>query len=144
MLKASKVQSTLDMKTVGDLLAGYDHVAQVYKKNIKKQLFRRDVGELAALTVGQVEDELRYFKEDLNKRYWYRSWIIANGHRAVAVDAEAVKRAVGAVAGNRMMANRINKQIEEARLDAIALDVLRPSKRPLGELYAELKEKVLA
>jgi hypothetical protein len=143
MLKARKVQDTLSMKSVEDLLAGYDHVEAVYKQHLHKQLFHRSVSEAAVLTARQIEEELSYYKNELGRRFWLNSWLMAQGMRAAACDADALKQAVRNVAGNRMTAARVCRQIEDARLDAVALEIIRPSKRPLGELYGELKSKVL-
>ncbi len=144
MLKARKVQDMLEMRSVADLLDGYDHVRTVYQQHLHKQLFQRSISDVAVLTARQVEEELSYYKDTLGRRFWLNSWLMAAGMRAVALDADALKQAVKNVAGNRVTAARACRQVEAARLDAVALEVIRPSKRPLGELYGELKSKVLA
>ncbi len=144
MLKPRKVQNMLEMRSVADLLDGYDHVATVYQQHLHKQLFQRSVSDVARLSARQVKEELRYYKDVLGKRFWFNSWLMASGMRAVALDADALKQAVEDVAGNRETARRAFRQIEAARLDAVALEIIAPSKRPLGELYSELKSKVLA
>ncbi len=143
MLKARKVQKTLGMKTVADLLAGYDHVRDTYNAVMEKQLFRRTVSDVAMLTSTQLEEELAYYQDVLGRRYWLRDWQIANGMRAVAPDVEALKTAVKNRARGRNTARNLLKQIESAALDAAAQAVIRPAKRPIGELYSELKRKIL-
>jgi hypothetical protein len=99
---------------------------------------------VGVLTATEIEAELSYYKNVLQKRYWFRAWVMANGMKAAVPDVEALKMAVANVAEGKNTARRLEKQVEEARLDAVALDVVRPCKRPLGELYTELKTKVLS
>ncbi len=144
MLKARKVQDMLGMRSAADLLNGYDHVRTVYCQHLHKQLFQRSVSDVALLTARQAEQELRYYKDTLGRRFWIQDWLMAQGMRAVALDADALKEAVKNVSGSRVVAARACRKVEEARLDAVALKVISPAKRPLGELYGELKSKVLA
>jgi hypothetical protein len=144
MLKARKVQDMLGMRSAADLLNGYDHVRTVYQQHLHKQLFQRSISDVAVLTARQVQEELSYYKDTLGRRFWIRDWLAAAGMRAVARDVDAIKQAVTNLAGCRVTAAKACRQIEAARLDAVALQVITPSKRPLGELYGELKSKVLA
>jgi hypothetical protein len=144
MLKARKVQDMLGMRSAADLLNGYDHVATVYQQHLHKQLFQRSVSDVAMLTARQFEEQLRYYKDDLGKRFWCNDYLMAAGMRALAADADALKQAAKKVSGNRVTAARVCRQIEAARLDAVALEIIAPAKRPLCELYDELKSKVLA
>ncbi len=144
MLKARKVQDMLGMRSAADLLNGYDHVRTVYQQHLHKQLFQRSISDVAMLTARQFEEQLRYYKDDLGKRFWCNDYLMAAGMRVLAADADALKQAAKKVSGNRVTAARVCRQIEAARLDAVALEIIAPSKRPLGELYGELKSKVLA
>jgi hypothetical protein len=144
MLKARKVRDMLGMRSAGDLLDGYDHVRTVYHQHLHKQLFQRSISDVAVLTARQFEEQLRYYKDDLGKRFWCNDYLMAAGMRALAADADALKQAAKKVSGNRVTAARVCRQIDAARLDAVALEVRAPCKRPLCELYDELKSKVLA
>jgi hypothetical protein len=143
MLKARKVQDMLEMRSVADLLDGYDHVRTVYRQHLHKQLFQRSVSDVAMQTARQFEEQLSHYKDTLGRRFWIRDYVMAVGMRAVAADVDALKQAVKKVSGCRVTAAKACRQIEAARLDAVALEIIAPSKRPLCELYDELKSKVL-
>jgi hypothetical protein len=142
MLKGRKIQETLGMKSVSDLLAGYDHVRDTYNAVMRKQLFQRSISNVASYSVAQVEAELLALKS--TNRYWFRSWLMAIGMRSIAPDVETIKKAVSKVADSRATAARVCRDLEKARLDAVALEILTPAKRPCGQLYSELKTKVLS
>ncbi len=142
MLKGRKVQDTLGMKTVGDLLAGYDHVRDVYNAAMQKQLFQRSVSDVKSYSARHAREELEFMRT--HNRHWFRAWVLAKGMRSLDVDVESLKGVINEVAGNRSTAHRAIKQLHDAQLDAVALKIITPAKRPIGALYEELKRKVLA
>lgn len=143
MLKGKKVRDTLGMRSAGDLLAGYDHVQSVYRNVMHKQIFKRSVQEIEVVTANQIVHEMELFK-GRGDRYWYQNWLQAKGMISVMSNVDAVREAIKTVSDNRMMQSRAIKKLEVAQMDAAALKIVSPCDKTLGELYGELKSKVLA
>ena len=143
LLNGKKIQKTLGMTTVADLLSAPDHVEDTYRKSMKQLLFKAEsVPDSESLTVMEVEAELKYF---LNQGgHWFERWIKANGMRGMsAADYEAITKAAERIAPNRTALRRIRNTVKDARMDALNLETITPSKKTLGELYTELQTKVL-
>jgi hypothetical protein len=142
-LKPRKVRDTLGMKTAGDLLEGFDHVQATYKRLLEDQLFKRDVSNLEFQSVKDIEAQLAVFIQ-AGRRYPFTAWLEAVALDRGVSDFEAVKKAVDNSFSNRAARRKIHKKLEAARLDAVTLRTVAPSKRAMGELYTELKTKVLS
>jgi hypothetical protein len=146
LMNSRKVQTAAGLKTVADLLAGYDTLEPDFRKSLKQSIFkRRHVMPAPVLSPQEAEAGLRYFKNK-GRRYWADDWMKAYALNQPVMQAnlEVVRRAVAAVAGNRETARRISNQIEQVHLDATALSVLGPSRRTLSDLRQELEVKLLA
>jgi hypothetical protein len=140
-LKGRKVRDWLGIENAGELPGALDHVRDCYNGMMEKHLFRPELSERHVLSAKTIELQLRQAKS--TERFWFRSWLSALAMQQLAQDLEAVKEAVAAVTDSRTQRSRILRELEQARVDAAALQILGPSKRPLGELYSELREKVL-
>jgi hypothetical protein len=62
----------------------------------------------------------------------------------LAPEAAALKDAVRQVAPDRQTGDRICRQIEQAEREGMALRQVGPSRRTWGDLYSELRDKVLS
>jgi hypothetical protein len=144
MLKASKVRDSLDgIRTVGDLLAGYEQVRLKYSETMEKQLFRATVREVGALRASEITQQFISLK-GAGRRYWFDDWLKARGLAAVIGDIAAVEEAIKVVSDNRSTQQKIIRRLEAARMDAATMQIIGPSRRTLAELYSELKSKVLS
>ncbi len=142
-LKMQKVRAWLGIESAGQLPDALPHIEEQYRAVMQKQLFRGSVSEAARLTQGQVREQLAAAKEHCG-RYWFDNWLRAVAINALGGDLDAVKAAIQEEAGTRQAALKMSKKLEDAKLDAMATCILGSSKRPLGELYSELRDKVLA
>jgi hypothetical protein len=142
MLKAKKVRDVLGMKSVSDLLDGYDHVRDTYHRVMEKQLFKGSVAQAQVMTVQSIEHQLESFRMR-GDRYWFQSYLNAVAMDTLSPDVEALLQALANVSGDTKMVSKIRRQIDQLRLDASALRAVAPSRRTLGELYMELKSGVL-
>jgi hypothetical protein len=142
-LKMQKVRSWLGIQNAGEVVDNLDHIEREYRATMQKQLFKGEVSQASKLTQGQVRDQLAAAKEHCG-RYWFDNWLRAVAINALGEDLDAVKAAIQEEAGARQTALKMTKKLEDAKLDAMATSILGSSRRPLGELYTELREKVLA
>lgn len=142
-LKMQKVRAWLGIENAGQLPDALPHIEQQYREMMRKQLFKGEVSHASKLTQGQVREQLEAAKEHCG-REWFEKYLLAVAYNALGGDVEAVKAALLEVAGTRQAARKMTKKLEEAHLDAVATSIQGSSRRPLGELYTELREKVLA
>jgi hypothetical protein len=145
LLNSRKIQTAAGLKTVADLLAGYETLEPDFRQSLKQSIFKkRYLTPGLVLTPEEAETGLRYFKSS-GRRNWADDWLraYALNQPGMKENLEVVRRAVAAVAGNRETARRITKQIEQVHLDATALSVLGPSRRSLSDLRKELEVKLL-
>jgi hypothetical protein len=141
-LKAQKVRSLFGLRTVAELRDGLDHVRQVYRSEMEKQLFKHELPEESSLSRGDLVEQLTACKE--GSRFWFGAWVTAWAMEQLAPEAAALKDAVRQVAPDRQTGNRICRQIEQAEREGMALRQVGPSRRTWGDLYNELRDKVLA
>lgn len=141
-LKAAKVREMFGFSTVAELLDGLDHVRAVYRGQMESQLFRHELPEDSVLSRADLVEQLKAAQD--GSRFWYRSWLETWAMGQIAPQAEALKDAVRLVAPNRITAHRIVRQIEQAEREGMALKKVGPSSRTWGDLYGELRDKVLA
>jgi hypothetical protein len=141
-LKGRKVRDWLGISSAGELPQALDHVRDCYNATMQKHLFKPELSEHHVLRAKTIEAQLLQVMG--TERYWFRSWLNAVALERLAPELEAVKVAIKALPASRPQRDRILRELEQARIDAAALRVLGPSKRPIGELYSELREKVLA
>lgn len=142
-LKMQKVRSWLGIENAGELVANLDHIEHEYREMMRKQLFKGEVSQAAKLTQGQFQERIEAAKEH-GGREWFSKLLLAHAYNALGGDVEALKAALSEVGGSRQAVHKMTKKLEEAHLDAVAMSIQGSSRRPLGELYTELREKVLA
>jgi hypothetical protein len=142
MLKARKIRDVTGLATVSDMLSGYEQIKAGYVDAMRKQLFKRSVSEVSVVTEGQIIAQLEDFKST-GKRYYVREFLIAMAVGQMENDFDALVSAVEKVCGNRMTALRLRNQLDQARMDALALRASAGCSQTLGELYRELERKVV-
>jgi hypothetical protein len=145
LLNHRKIESVSGLGTVADLLEGFDTLTPEYEKAMKSALFKGRPKSRPVLTVAEAEAGMRHFKER-GDRYWADAWLNALGMSRILelAEIETVMCAVENVADNRMAKVRMKSKLEQLHLDAAVLQTLPTSKRTLGELYSELRAKVLS
>jgi hypothetical protein len=141
-LKAAKVRELFGLRTVAELRDGLDHVRQVYRSEMEKQLFKHELPEESLLSRSDLVEQMTAARE--GSRFWFRAWLEAWAMEQLAPEAAALKDAVRQVAETRQVGNKIVRQIEQAEREGMALRQVGPSRRTWGDLYNELREKVLA
>jgi hypothetical protein len=142
LLNRRKVKDTTGIETVSDLLSDLGHVEDCYRKSMKKLLFKAEsVADTQPVTVMEIEAELQYFIDQGG--HWFERWIKARGLRVNANDYESILKAADNIAPNREALRRIRNTLKDARMDALNLEKVAPSKKTLGQLYTELQAKVL-
>ncbi len=141
-LKAQKVRSLFGFRTVAEMLDGLDHVRAVYRSHLEAQLFRHELDPDRSLSRADLVEQLTAARDGSHR--WFTAWLTAWAMDQLAPDADALKDAVRLVAPDRQTANRIIRQVEQGERDGMALKKVGPSSRTWGELYEELREKVLA
>jgi hypothetical protein len=142
-LKPRKVSEVLGLKTVKELLGNYDKVRTTYRDVMREQLFNRTPSEISLMTVRSIQEELELFIER-GDRFPFQNWLKAVACRRGISNFDAAKTAIRQCAPNRMTAYRWAKWLDEAQLEAKALEIVAPSKRTIASLYSELQDKVLS
>jgi hypothetical protein len=138
-----KVSSTFGMRTVSDLLDNYDTIRETYQDVMRDQLFNRTPSEISLMTVRSIQEELELFIER-GDRFPFQNWLKAVACRRGISNFDAAKTAIHQCAPNRMTAYRWAKWLDEAQIEAKALEIVAPSKRTIASLYSELQDKVLS
>jgi hypothetical protein len=142
MLKARKIRDVTGLGTVSDLLSGYEQVKAGYVDAMRKQLFKRSPAEVSVLSEGEMVTQLERLQAN-GKRYYLREYLMAVAVGRMESDFDALVSAVEKVCGNRMTALRLRNQLDQARMDALALRTSAGCSQTLGELYRELERKVV-
>ncbi len=141
-LEGSKVREMFGFQSAGELVADLGHVRAVYRAHMEKQLLREVAPGDPGVAVSGLVEQFQAAQEAGPR--WWSAWKEAELMRHLAPDAEAVKHAIRLAAPSRREANRIIREVEQREREALALRRLGPSSRTWGELYDELREKVLA
>lgn len=154
MLKPRKVRDVLGFGTARELGKNFGDVGAAFRSTMEKQFFGRTLQDFEAVCVRDLEQDLTDYKRRFgggSKSRWLDKYLRAVGvcYLAENYGPDAVKRAFLEVADTegetlKKQRQRLQKQLNEALFEAQMLRVHTPSKRKLGELYAELQEKVLA
>jgi hypothetical protein len=141
--KSEKVKTILGgMTTIGEISKNLDIVEQQYKLSMKKHIFRMDSFKPDLGTALQVEKELMFFFER-GDRYWFENWQKAFGYRFYP-SQEAVIEAVNNMPINRTSIYKIKQKLYKTQMEAMALEPVIRGRKTSGQLYEELKKKVLS
>lgn len=144
LLSKRKVADTYGFTKVKDLFkGGYEVVREKQMESWRESLFQYEVDEVIALGSKQIEQEMRAFWK-LNNTRWLDSYLKAYGaYSLVAVAGiDAVLDAIKSIErDNRMKVHRLKNTLLEAQRTMMMNK--QGKDKTLGNLYVELKEKVL-
>jgi hypothetical protein len=144
LLKSQKVRDTLEVKTARELLESYDAIVEAYERTMKKQLFSHSVNAVEAMFASDIRAEMQWFQET-HGRNWLHTWVKACGWKFITqhTTLETVLDVVDELEADRMKMSRIRSKMDKSRFDVEALRCAGPSTRTTGQLYEEMREKVL-
>jgi hypothetical protein len=144
LLKSQKVRDTLSIISARELLEHYDDVTRVYQETMEKQLFSYAVRDVDAMFHSDMKAEMAWFQETMG-RNWLDQWVKACGWKFITqhTTLETVLGVVGELESDRMKLSRVRQGMKKARFDVEALRCVGPSTRTTGQLYSEMREKVL-
>jgi hypothetical protein len=144
MLKSKKVRDALNFRSVADLLESYDSIASSYQQTMKKQLFRYEPAEVETIVMSKIEADMRFFKEKYGRNSLSLYLKCYGLHSLLLLtEMEVILCAVENVFDDRKKKSRMKAELTKMRFDTQSMRVLGPSKRTTGQLYQELREKVL-
>jgi hypothetical protein len=143
MLNSRKIKTASGLETVKDLLDGFDVLRPDFDKAMRTALFKTQPKSTPALTVEEAEAGMLHFKDQGGQ--WMEGWLRAFAMSQIAdiADIRIVTQAVENVAGNRMASTRMRRKLEQLHLDVSMLKTVSPGRQTLGDLYFELRTKVL-
>lgn len=137
-----KIRDRLGFNTVMDLLEGFEQVQHEYTAGMKNQIFRHSPADLEIELASDFLIRLENLKRE-GKRNPIAALLNCLALERLGPDAPAFELAVKDFTENRSTRCRVGNMLTAARMDALSLQRVTPSKHTLGELYRELQEKVL-
>jgi hypothetical protein len=145
MLSARKVRDALAFSSVKDFLDGYDRVEQVYLETMEKTLFKYSASEVEVLFASEVEADMMFYKEHYGRNH-LQLYILHFGFHSLMqkMNRETFLDIVDKVADNKMQKSRIKRELHKMDFSTNVLTLGHGTTRTNGELYNELRDKVLA
>ncbi len=144
-LQARKIRSAYGFNSVQDLVDGYDSIRDVYRKTMETQLFKYSVPEMDTIFASELESEMKFYKENYGRNWHQKFWSDAGLSAALQkTNIETILDVVGNVEDSKSKKSRLKKELNKMRFASAALSLVPASSRTNGELYNELKEKLLA
>jgi hypothetical protein len=144
MLKSKKVRDALNFRSVADLLESYDSIASSYEQTMRKQLFRYEPAEVERIVLSQIEADMRFFKGKYGRNSLSLYLKCYGLHSLLLLtEMETILHAVDNVFEDKVKKSRMKSELTKMRFDTQSMRVMGPSKRTTGQLYQELREKVL-
>ena len=143
-LNKQKVSSLYGFSQAQELFhGGYAVIKEKQRENWLNSLFCFSVEKVMLLGSRQLEEEMKLFKEK-HSRNWFQNFLRAYGayHLAEVAGVEIVKLALENMESDRMKVWRTIQLLEEAKREIELVKQAENSRKTLGELYEELKEKV--
>jgi hypothetical protein len=135
-----KVKAYLGFDTGLDLLNNLDHAAKRYKEAMEKNIFKLDVFDFEVDTTQQYVDELNALKPF--HPYVVPAYLMRRGYQGI--NEEAFLLAIEEVCGNRTAVFRAKKKLHELKMETMSLELPVKNRKTSGQLYKELKNKVLS
>jgi hypothetical protein len=144
LLKSQKIRDTLEVNSARELLANYQGIAEAYERTMQKQLFSHSVDAVATMVASDIRAEMQWFQETHGRNwcdYWLKSiaWKFLSQHTTF----QTVLDVLDELEADRMKMSRIRSKMDKTRFNAEALRCAGPSIRTTGQLYEEMREKVL-
>jgi len=143
-LNKQKVQALYGFSQAQELFhGGYAVIKEKQRENWLNSLFSFSVEKVLLLGSKQLEEEMKLFKEKYS-RNWFQNFLRAYGayHLAEVAGVEVVKLALESMETDRVKVWRTVQLLEEAKREIEVVKQAENSRKTLGELYEELKEKV--
>jgi hypothetical protein len=142
-MKPQKVKNYLGMTTPHELLNNLDHIAAKYTDSMRKNIFPKETFEYEVTTTQQHVSELTAIKEKHQKAL--ESYLMLLGYQqATANGDEALLAAIDEAFDCRKAVSRAKNTLNTLKMEALSLEPAQRGKKKGADLYAELREKVLA
>lgn len=144
MLNKRTIQNSYGFSTVKELFSGgYPVMKQKQLEQWEKNLFCYSVSEVVLLGSRQLEQEMKVFKEKFT-RNWFEQFLKSYGsyYLAEVAGVEVVKLALSNLETERTKVWRTVKVLETAKRELDFVKKEQGSRKTLGTLYEELKQKV--
>jgi hypothetical protein len=144
LINSQKVRDTLSVTTARELLEHYDDVARVYRATMEKQLFCHTVNAVETMFASDVEAQLRQFRA-MAGRNWVAEWVTFRGWQDIqrTMSMETLLGVIEKLEVDKNQLSRVRYNMKKARFDTETMRSAGPSKRTTGQLYEEMREKVL-
>ena len=145
LLKHQSVKNSTGINNAGDLLKSYSDIQDYYRNKLNKTLFSYDVKDITIITVSDLEEKFRYFKNKIG-RNWMQKFLQAEGLKSILEysDMDTIKTAILNLTQDRMKAHRLIKSLEETEKDILLSEQSKSSYKSNMDLYQELKKKLVA
>jgi len=143
-LNKQKVSSLYGFSKAQELFkGGYQVIREKQRENWLNSLFSFSVEQVLLFGSRQLENEMKLFKEKYS-RNWFQNFLKAYGayYLAQVAGVEIVKLALESLETERTKVWRTVQLLEEAQRELELIKQEENSRKTLGELYEELKEKV--
>jgi len=143
LLNKSKIDSTLQISKVEELIDNYPVIQTSYLKSFSK-LFKYEPDDIELILFNDIEKELLFYKSK-NSRYWLNDFLITNGITNILnyTSIDVLKKAVNKVSQNRMLSTRLTKKIDQYYSQVFFRTHGKKKKTTYKDLYKEIKEKLL-
>jgi hypothetical protein len=144
-LKSAKIRETYGFHSVADMLEGFDSIKAVYRNVMKQNLFKYSVDDVEAMCHNELVAGFRKYQADFGAR-WLDAYFRDYGVFCMMQKSsrDTVLGALAEVEENKMKRSRLRKKLDTAHFASSALQLVPASKRSHGQLYNELREKLLA
>lgn len=143
-LKKEKVSSLYGFSQAGELFrGGYEVIREKQREHWLSSLFSFPVDQVLLLGSKQLETEMKLFREKYS-RNWFQNFLKAYGayYLAQVAGVEIVKLALENMETERTKVWRTVQLLEEAKREIELVKQAENSRKTIGELYQELKQKV--
>jgi len=147
MRHGEKIRTTTGIATAGEMLRRYDDLAGIYSRAMSDNLFRFDGRNRAILQARKLEQLLSALKDLYPRSYVRRFETIAaaEGLRMYGT-VESIASVIEKVSGQKGTASKFRRRMFEQKmfLKELRRREIDVEAVPIGELYSELRGKVLA
>ncbi len=138
----AKVKDYLGIPNALELANNLDHVAARYKDSLETYIFKLDTFDFKSTSKQQFVDELNFFKG--SSRFGVSSYLELCGYRGISNSEDAFLEAVAEVYENRATISNAKKKLHALKIQAMSLETPAKNCKTSGQLYEELKNKVLS
>lgn len=139
------IEKALGFDTLSELLKNLDVLAPVYKKSMEDLIFRYGSKDIELFLMNDIEADLRAIKASGSK-FWLREYLMTVGMMTVLerVTLDNFGEVVGKVADSRSTKTKTLNTLDELKHNMQRMEKPKGKRATNGQLYQELREKVLA